>query len=592
MSFAGDLEHLPLVDVIQLLHSTRKTGTLCLKSHKGESKLVFNDGYIVSSNHMNNCVRIGQILIDMGTITKEKLEQAITEQKSAGIDRKPLIAILIEGGYLNKDDAYAGLENLIEMTIVEVLTWTKGTFTLDVHTTVISDEYRYFPETLKQDILLNTQSVLMDALRIYDEKIRDGTLDNGAFSTEETRTDADFGQNGKSIDITIDVLGLGDLDKLDKKIPDVFLGLKDYDPAEIHRQKIREELADVKPDRQERFLSFLMEFSGVSKTFQQRITPGEPALAVIVFSRDELIKHSIMTVCKHENLFVFTTDEEENLDHIVNQALSKELLPFLVIDSPETTVDGLSPEKIISIVQQKGTQYPEIIMLQLVSPDDYVFSMQALEAGVRSVFPKPVKNEQTNDFVDDLIKFLKAFQAYIKKSYFNPARLLLREFKESISKFDGLLEAPDVAFIALSFVSAMFERSITFVVGTSELIAEKGIGAKTDKSVGATRPMMFKIPLSRPSVFQDVIESGLLFYGQSNDTILKKHLFNEIGVPYSSKILLVPIKSFGRVIALIYGDFGSKPGAMVNIELINIVARFAGLVLDNTLYRRKLLKSA
>lgn len=28
MSFVGDLEHLPIVDLIQLLHSTKKSGTL------------------------------------------------------------------------------------------------------------------------------------------------------------------------------------------------------------------------------------------------------------------------------------------------------------------------------------------------------------------------------------------------------------------------------------------------------------------------------------------------------------------------------------------------------------------------------------
>ena len=62
------------------------------------------------------------------------------------------------------------------MTIVEVLTWTEGTFELDVDTSVISDEYRYIPEKLKLELNLNTQNVLMDALRIYDEKKRDGTL--------------------------------------------------------------------------------------------------------------------------------------------------------------------------------------------------------------------------------------------------------------------------------------------------------------------------------------------------------------------------------------------------------------------------------
>src|ERR1039458_8355960 len=170
MSFTGDLEHLPIVDVIQLLHSTQKTGTLCLTSHKGESQLVFNSGYIVSANHVRNNVRIGQILVEMGAISPEQLNKAIFQQNSAGSMRKQLLATLIESGQLKREDAYSGLEILIEMTIVEILTWNSGTFSLDVNSNLICDEYRYFPETLKQELSLNTQGLLMDALRIYDEK--------------------------------------------------------------------------------------------------------------------------------------------------------------------------------------------------------------------------------------------------------------------------------------------------------------------------------------------------------------------------------------------------------------------------------------
>src|SRR5512133_1430760 len=120
MSFVGDLEHLPIVDVIQLLHATRKSGTLCMKSLKGESQLVFSDGCIVSANHANNSVRIGQILVQMNKITREALDATLLEQRKAGTERRPLIAALIEGGQLKKEDAFKGLETLIEMTIVEV----------------------------------------------------------------------------------------------------------------------------------------------------------------------------------------------------------------------------------------------------------------------------------------------------------------------------------------------------------------------------------------------------------------------------------------------------------------------------------------
>ena len=592
MSFTGDLEHLPIVDVIQLLHSTRKTGTLCLTSPKGESQLVFDDGYIVSANHVNNSVRIGQILITMKAINQQSLEQALSQQENAGNNRKPLIATLIESGQLSKENAYTGLETLIEMSIVEVLTWTKGTFSLDVHSTVVSDEYRYFPETLKQEIFLNTQSILMDALRIYDEKMRDGTLDGGAFSS----SDIPLEQHAAPITtappsnhlVTVEDLGLGDLDTLEKKIPDVFGGLRDYDIAEIHRQKIREAAGHISPLEHEQLFNFLMECSGTAPCKGIGMEPA--TLAVIIFSQDSFVKHCLTTVCKHEGIFAFTTDESENLDLIIEQSLSKGLVPLMVVDAPQASSD-FSADKLINLLQLKLDRFPQLVVLQLISPYDHEYPLQALQAGARSVLARAAEQDNSSRFASDTITFLNSFREYVKKSVHTSGNLVLRQFKDCIFELGTLKEVPEVAFIPLKFASTMFERCITFVVATNEIIAERSIGVKAEKSAGASSPLLFRISLSEPSIFQTIVQSGGMFYGLSSDPVLKNCLFEEIGNPLQSKILLLPIKNFGRVIAVLYADFGSKTASPVQIDLIDIIARHAGLVLDNNLFRKKFEKA-
>lgn len=583
MSFSGDLEHLPIVDIIQLLHSTRKTGTLCIKSDKGESQLVFNDGYFVSANHLNNSIRIGQILVEMNAITQEKLEQALLEQKKAGTGRKPLIATLIEQGTINKDDAFRGLETLIEMTIVEVLTWTSGTFSLDVNKSDASDEYRYFPETLKQEIYMNVQSILMDALRIYDEKMRDGTLADLFFSQEEeaAETEADSGKQA----ITADILGLEAMDELEKKIPEVFSGIRDQDPAEGHRLLIREELGEISTGDQDKLCTYLTAISGQAAPTNEQATEGA-ALAIILYSRDKFFTHAITASCKYEDILLFSTDEEMNLDMIIEQSLSRDLLPVLVMDAPDRADTGAFAE-IIDALQQKRERYPEIVILQLVLPHDYEFSLHALHAGVRAVLPKPDKGGRKATFADDTITFLTTFRSYLRMSFSRSEQQELERFKQCIHELDTLKEAPELVFSLLRFASAIFERSITFVVGNMELIAEKGIGVKSDKRLGPSPAMMFKVPLRQPSLVQDVINRGQIFYGQANDEIMTDHIYKQIGAPYSPKILFMPIKSFGKVIALIYGDFGAKANTAVRIDLLDILARHAGLVLDNAFYRKR-----
>jgi hypothetical protein len=588
MSFTGDLAHLPIVDVIQLIHSTRKSGTLSLKNDKGESQLVFSDGYFASANHLNNSVRIGQILVEKGFVTQESLDQALFDQKQSGAGRKPLIATLIEQGVISPDNAYRGLECLIEMTIVEVLTWTSGTFSLDVEKIDTCDEYRYFPEILKREILMNAQAILMDALRIYDEKMRDGTLEEIFFSSEESAA-ADVSpvyNTGQSV--TADLLGLDDLDGLTKKIPDVFIGLKDHDASEEHRTIIAAELGKLSHDAQEKLCSLLTRISAKPATGEGSSTSGRLPLALIVFSRDPFINHTIRTICKHKDFIVFTTDDEASLDLIIEQSFSRDLLPLLILDDPEFLGSGYTNETVSALLQLKRGKYPRITILQLsTSLNDQSSPVQVLEEGVETQFPRPCLGEQTDSFVPAMSNFIQSFSSVIEKSFTQPDRQAARKLKERIVTLDSLKDPPEVALEILLYVSTLFERALTFVAVATDLIAEKGIGINSEKSSGPTIPLMFKIPLGPQSVFLDAIEKRRMFYGLSSDEILKTHLYKTIGPPHSSKILLLPLIMSGNVIALIYADFGQTPPTPIQTEYLEIVSRHAGLVLDNSLYRKK-----
>lgn len=583
MSFNGDLEHFPLVDVIQLLHMTSKTGILYLKSPKGESQLVFHEGFFVSANHLNNSVRIGKVLIDMGAITPEQLTQALTEQKEAGKNRKPLIATLIEQGTIDKDTAFKGLETLIEMTIVEVLTWSSGTFSLDVSKEYVSDEYRYFPEKLNQDILLNAQGVLMDSLRIYDEKMRDGSLSMIFFTGDTTKPAPRVADPGPQ-DITADLLGLDELDTITRKIPDVFIGLKDHNPADEHRQTVARALPETTIDLQEQLVSFL---TALSTQAPSDSTP--PVTAIILLTQNELISHAITTVCKHENLFIFATDEESGLDVVIEQSLGRGLQPVLVIDIPHEC-DG---EQHLAFVRQKIAAYPQIsIVLAACSHTWRTISMEALGAGIRSIIPRPCRRCHEDLYVPKTMAFISGMGLYLKSIQPVPCSDVSHHLSLAFNQLKSLSEPPEIALVLLQFTALQFERALTFVVAKSELIAEKSIGISSAKSYGPTAPLMFRIPLEAQSVMQEVVEKGRLYYGQRSDAVLTTMLYKEIGAPRSPKVMVVPLISRGKVIAVTYADFGARPVSPPQINLLEALAHHAGSILDNALYRKSIESSA
>lgn len=583
MSFNGALEHIPLVDVIQLLHMTAKTGILYLKSPKGESQLVFHEGFFVSANHLNNSVRIGQVLVDMNAISEDQLEQALTVQKNAGADRKPLIATLIEQGTIDKDTAYKGLETLIEMTIVEVMTWSNGTFSLDVSNKHISDEYRYFPEKLQQEILLNAQGILMDALRIYDEKMRDGTLSKLFFNQDNPQDAAGTPSNDEApMGITADLLGLDTLETISKKIPDVFIGLKDHDPVAEHRQHVTAALPEATVDQQEKLISFL---SGISRP----VPPGSgpPVTAVILQTANELLSHAVTTLCKSENLFVFSTDEEAALDTIIEQSLGRDLHPVLLIDVPHDD----QGEHALSLVRQKAAAYQQsAIVIAACSNTWRAIGMKALGAGARSVIPRPCRQCHEDLYVPQLISFLSALGPFLKTIRPASQPEVEHQFIASLKLLKRLSEPPEIALMMLNFAASQFERAITFVVAKSELIAEKSIGVTGNKSEGPTPPLMFRVPLEKQSLLREVVENGRLYYGQRNDTILTTFLYKEIGPPRSPRALIVPLVSRGKVIAVTYADFGSKPASPPQTGLLEALAQHAGSILDNALYRKSIEK--
>jgi hypothetical protein len=571
MSFDGDLEHLPIVDVIQLLHATAKSGTLTLKSSKGESQLVFHSGYIVSANHVNNSVRIGQILIDMGMINSEELESALHEQQRAGAARKPIIQTMIEAGRIRTEDAYQGLEVLIEMTIVEVLTWTRGSFSLDVDKIFVSDEYRYFPEQLKKELQLNTQSVLMDALRIYDERKRDGTLSTEAMFGVPRPLAPPPAASGP--DISAADLGLDDLDFLERKIPEPFCGLTDSEP-DTPRARLKRALVGIAPEEQESLFAFLESLDGAS---------GLPpdGTGVVLFTADKLVRECVAAACGP--LFRCATDDGPGLDPIIDQSLSKGVVPLLLLDPGEPGTRGANREALLGLVRQKRARYPELGIILLACPGDFSLTTLALQTGIQAVLPRSSREERPESFIPDSIDCTKALSRHLKNAASQPGQGLLQQFRDQFLKLSEQREPSEVTFQLLQAVGSFFGRALTLVVVRSELIAERGIGIV---EAGATASVKLRLPLSGQSLFQQVLKGGESFYGEA-DLVLRETLFATIGAPASPKILLLPVQSFGRVIALIYADFGARAGGAPQQELLEMLALHAGLVIDNALYRKR-----
>lgn len=595
MAFTGDLEHLNVVDIIQLLHTARKSGTFSVRGSRGESRILFSNGYIVGASHLNNSVRIGTVLVKMKAISLKDLELALDVQRRAGKNRKPLIATLIELGRLSPKAAEKGLRKLIEMTVVELIGWDRGTFTLDTEDIKVTPECSYPIGEMEQTASLDAQMVLMDALRVFDERERDRKSGKEIASFEALFADVvpaarDAADTGGNTVVTADDLGLADIDHLERRIPQYVPVNEVFDPMEVHRQKIGEILSGFSAEEQEAFVSFLDRSTTGFNPFEGLSGRKARAQSIVLFSEDDLIKHAVMTICKREGVFVFATDSEEELERIISQCFLIETSPVVVFDPHRV----IHQEAIPSLPRRIMERYPGIIAIHTSSPEDYAFMLRAYEDGMRAVFPKPSREEGREHFVDDTIRFLDAFKSYLKGIYYTQQREdeLLGGIRDRATAFRNMPEPSSISLALLQSVAEIFERAVTFIVHPAELAGDKAFGIHPETDGGPVPAAELRIPLTLTSIFRDAVEKGQMFYGESADAALRDHLFAAIGAPLRPVVFLLPMKSRGKIMTLTYGDFGGKEVSPVPGDALEILAALAGLSVESAVCRKMLRKAA
>jgi hypothetical protein len=264
-----------------------------------------------------------------------------------------------------------------------------------------------------------------------------------------------------------------------------------------------------------------------------------------------------------------------------------------VFDSPAGPEGGFPEETIIALRNRVKGRYPAAPLLQLASPQESNFILQSYHDGVWAVLPKPLKEVRRETYVQNTMQFLTAFKSYIKGFQYRPDTTdrYVKELKKDIKALREIATPSDAALVMLASVAEMFERAITFLVRPTELIGERAVGVSTEKSMGPTPADRLKIPLSRPSVFREVLEKGLAFYGESGDEALMG-LFQEIGKPLSPSVVLLPLISDRKVVAVVYGDFGEKEASPVQLDILEILALQVGISLEYALFRRQMTKAS
>jgi hypothetical protein len=586
MTLNGDLEHFPIIDIIQLLNGARKSGVLHLSSGKGESQLVFHEGDLVSANFLNNRVRIGQVLVSAGAITEEQLARALDIQKNAGDDRKPLVITLLEHDMVDETAAYNGIESLIEMTVVEVLTWKDGHFSLDVARSDHAGGYHFSRTKFPQRILLNAQGVLLESLRIFDEKVRDGSMDEILSIAGVSNRDLDAEQPGNNAPaITSNGRDPDDVPSMLQQLLDEQRdmiqrsGDQSYRAVDAVKKLIVDEFSSASKEQKRQLLSLL-----AGPLPEGDATTAPPCIAVIVITQSPLLSTMVRSICFQEGVYAVSTDNIASLDINIRLLLCQTLHLVIFLDVPHG--DAMQDTMQICRDLQK---YPQAsVVLAACSRFWDSQGLQALGSGIRSIIPRPCKQCAEESSVLQALAFCSGLGAFLRTLSSEFSSCDDQRFFACISRLRSCKTHAEITVAVLAYLIEVFERAIVFFVTESELVAEHSFGVKGAKDEGVATLSNLSIPLDDQEIFEDVIKTGQMYYGFHSDSTWPHQLYRLVGRPDSPEVLLFPFMRANTVVAFIYADFGLELASSPSLHYLDALLQYTTAQISVSAYRQKL----
>lgn len=588
MSLKGNLEHFPIIDVIQLLHGARKTGVLRLSSEKGESQLVFHEGDLVSANFLNSRVRIGQVLVGSGAITEDTLAKGLELQKQAGENRKPLVITLLDHGMVDETAAYNGIESLIEMTVVEVLTWKEGEFSLEIANNGQGGGYHFSRTDFPQRILLNAQGILMESLRIFDEKVRDGSMDEILSIAGVNNLDLGEEQPGSCNIPTIQPSSSYDPNNVPSAMHQLLTeqrtlikrsGDQSYRTIDALKQLIVEEFPHAAKDHKRTLLKLL------SLQEDSENNPIDaPDIAVIVITKSQMLSTMVRAICHQEGVYAVATDNVVTLDINIRLLLCQALHLVIFLDVPHDP-EAQDTVQICSDLKK----YPQASIILAACTRFWVTrGMLALGSGVKAVIPRPCSDCSKDASIAQAISFHSGFSSYLHTLSTTYSGADDQRFFTCISNLQNCSSRAEITVAVMEYLLPIFERGIVFLVTDSGLVAESAFGVKGPKSDGISSLSNLVIPFDDQEIFEQVIKSGQMYYGFYSDSTWPHELYRLTGRPDSPEVLVLPFIRANSVVAFIYADFGKLMASSPSLYYLDALVQYTTAQISVSAYRQKL----
>jgi CheY-like chemotaxis protein len=149
-------------------------------------------------------------------------------------------------------------------------------------------------------------------------------------------------------------------------------------------------------------------------------------------------------------------------------------------------------------------------------------------------------------------------------------------------------EAKEISLLVMTVAREFFERAILLLVKHEEL---RGLGGFGRGPKGMSVNLLAReiaIPLAEPSVFKDVVTEARSFAGPWPEGKWSAHLLGRIGRFQSSRVALLPLVTHRETIAVLFGDNPETGRDLGRLDALEVFVHQAGIAFENAFLQRKL----
>ncbi len=525
MGISGSLKDVSVADVMQFIHLGRRTGTLLLNRAHEKAMIGFHGGRLVSAQAPRT-PKLGDLLITSGMIDRGILEGAIRSQNEEA-ERRSLGQILISSGSIDAEGLRQVIAQQIEQAVSEVMVWETGTFEFAIDDLRPIDDIALYPSDVLPDADINTQMVLLEAARIFDERNRDNTNPSGEARHASSSS-----------------------------------GGSDYDGDSTHPA-----LLDTSPGTAVAVATAITELD-LDSTLS---TPKHAAelLLLHVVSEDVPFAEKLAEALQHEVAGVEMAGLSE-----AGTVEPSQPQPIVLVDLRRGGVN-------LGEAALLRRSHPRASFIALIDPGTSI--TRVYEAGMLAALPAEV--EAVVACVENVIESRRDLvRGAARPDTRSGVARLRRVFGDLRS---GLISAT-VALNLMHIISESVERAVLFLVKRDHLVAlgAFGIDPKGRPLAEVTRGL--KVALEVDSGLSRSLDMGEVQNITFEEAELPEPFRSMVGPPRNGHVVIFPVLGSQRVISVIYTDNGESERPIEDIDILELATAQVGMAFENELLRRQI----